>query len=425
MLRFGIRAIITYVFIIGFCVTTVFAAPVVGARVLHSGFRSDTGVFVLLLDRGTEGGVAPAASYVLSANGKKCGVFKITAALPESAVGALEPFSGAQLPATGDDVALAVVSAQIETGDEPAPTAAGGNVLLNPLLAQGYKVGPGDVLKINAYPSDKLPMSTTVRPDMTINLPYVGVMNVSDMTIFQVAGNIQKRMERDFKQPWVEVSVSEYHSIMVKAFGKLATSSWRASGSGEYPLKEKTRLLEFLISIGGPDKEADPENIKLFRKGAGEQLINFNNIAANPNSDANIYLENGDIIYVPAIEGNRNEVRVIMLGNLSVQGPLSLDVERKGLLEAISQSGGFLPAAALDRVQILRTVEGKTKIDTVNASGIIAGTSPDYTLQTGDLVYVPQRNEKKKTIERINGVLANVLPSLNTMYLVDILRRTK
>ena len=416
MYRLGIRTIIVLALIINICARPVSAGPALEARVLHSGFRADTGAFVLLLDRGTDGGMEQGAKYILSANGKEEGTFNVTGAMPGSVVGTLDPFAGAKLPAVGAVVALAVPD-KAEKIETPAPEP-GAAINSNSILAEGYKVGPGDILKLKTYPADKLPGETIVRPDMTISLPFVGIVNVADMTIFQLADKIQKLMARDFKNPWVEVSVSEYHSMKVRIYGSLATSIWRVSGAGEYALKENTRLIEFFTSIGGLDKDADISNIKLFRKDGAEIPIDFAEIGGNPASEKNIFLQNGDVIYVPALAARKTTVRVIALGKINKQGAYLMDQDRSGLVEAITQSGGVLAEAALDRVQILRSDGNGQKTEIVNASRIIAGEAPDFALHDGDIIYVPQRSEKKGALDRVNNVLKDVLPTINFMYLI-------
>jgi protein involved in polysaccharide export with SLBB domain len=239
------------------------------------------------------------------------------------------------------------------------------------------------------------------------------------MTVYQVADAIKKRLSRDFKRPWVEVAVSEYHGLVVRVFGELEPSSWRISGSGEYSLRTETKVFDFFISIGGLPKTADKKNLKLFRKDTAERVIDFDKIAANPGSEDNIYLRDGDVIFVPSQATSQISVRVTVLGRIGKQGVLNLEPEHSGLVDAISESGGFSEAAALDRVQVLRTEGTLQKTETVNASAIISGAAPDFALQDGDLIYVPERNEKRKTLARVNTVLNNILPSFNFIYLIS------
>jgi polysaccharide export outer membrane protein len=398
------------------------AGGTLSAGVIHSGFRPDTGAFVLLLDRGASGGIEEQHDYVTVYSGRRVGMLTISAALPDSAIGSLEPFTGANVPPAGSQVVL--VDPGSEEAGETAASAPDESAAAppNPLLATGYKVGPDDILKIKSYPPNILPDSTAVRPDGTIVLPLVGTVAVKGLTVYQISDRIRSLMSRDFKRPWVEVSVGEYHSMTVRIFGQVAMpTNGRASGTGEYPLKEKTKILDFITNIGGLDKSADFQNIVVLRKDGTEVRVDFTKIMANPASEDNILLAGGDVIRVPDILGEENkaEVRVIVLGQISRQGVIKLEGGHAGMVDAISQSGGFSPLAALDRVQVLRQEAGSQRTQVVDASKIIAGEAPDFTLLTGDLVYVPQRGEKKKTVDRVNDFLKEILPSANFIYLIN------
>jgi len=395
------------------------------AKVLHAGFKPDTGAFVLLIDRGMDAGIETDADYTLSCGGRETGELRITGSLPESAVGALTPLTGARIPKAGETIEIA---ARAPGGPEQAPDAPApqfSRMSDSRKLADAYKVGPGDVLKIVAYPENKLPAFTTIRPDGTVSLPFVGIIDAAGKTVFQISDEIQKILAKDFKHPWVEVTVGEYHSLVVRIYGQVETTNWRQSGTGEYSLKNNTNILEFLTSIGGLGKDADTRNLKIFRKDGGEISVNFQEVSENPESKDNIMLRNGDIIYVPSVQEEKSVVRVLLLGQVAKQGVMNLDPSHGTLLDAISEGGGFSVLAALDRVQIVRAAEnGERNIRTVDASGMIAGSVPgDFKLKTGDLIYVPQRAEKKKAIARINNVLKDILPSLNFMYLLDAVKK--
>ncbi len=403
------------------------AAEGLDAKVLHAGFKPDTGVFMLLLDRGADDGIETGADYAVHFRGGETGKLRITGALPESAVGALKPLAGARIPKAGDKVALVPAEpGGAEVGyaaSEPA-TVKSGAAIDSALLANAYKVGPGDVLRISAYPENKLPQFTTVRPDGTVSLPFVGVIAAEGRTVFQIAADIQNILAKDFKNPWVEITVGEYHSLIVRIYGQLETTNWRQSGTGEYALRNNTNILEFLTSIGGLGKDADARNLRVFRKSGEEIKVDFAAVHENPESEHNVMLENGDIIYVPSIQEEQMKVRVLLLGQVGKQGVMNLDPAHDSLLDAISESGGFSPLAALDRVQIVRAAEnGGRDIRTVDASSMIAGDAPgNFHLESGDLIYVPRRTEKKKAISRINDVLKDVLPTLNFMYLLDAVK---
>lgn len=387
------------------------------ARVLHAGYNPDTGAYVVLIDAGSNQGLMEGAEYLLSSGGRELGILRISGALPESAAGDFLSRVGAPPPGIGAEITLAETSSGTEPAGSEYSSPAGGRVAGSEKLAEGYKVGPGDVLKINAIPAGRLPDTVTVRPDNTLSLPYIGYLSVENMTVFQIAEAIQSLLARDFRRPWVEVAVQEYKSRTVKVIGELNTFNWRVSGAGEYPLMADTTISVFITTIGGVTKDADAKNIKIVRSGGERLTIDLTAALANPESDQNITLEPGDMIYVPRVAAGAGAVRVIALGRFSRQGLIELEPEHTQLVDLVSSAGGLAPDAALDRIFLVRAENGVQQTRQIDLSGIQNGSLGEpVTLQAGDIVYVPARAEKKTTLDRINNVLADILPSLNFIW---------
>ena len=84
---------------------------------------------------------------------------------------------------------------------------------------------------------------------------------------------------------------------------------------------------------------------------------------------------------------------VDVLGEVQMPGPIDFKQSSKRpmtLIRAISQAGGFTKNAALNKVQIIRLVEGKPRILRVKAGDILRAKEKDVILEEGDIVIVPE-----------------------------------
>jgi polysaccharide biosynthesis/export protein len=61
------------------------------------------------------------------------------------------------------------------------------------------------------------------------------------------------------------------------------------------------------------------------------------------------------------------------------------------IVEAIAQSGGFSPMAKKNAVQVTRIVDGKKVSFTVPVESIGEGKRPNFAMEPGDTVFVPER----------------------------------
>jgi polysaccharide export outer membrane protein len=61
------------------------------------------------------------------------------------------------------------------------------------------------------------------------------------------------------------------------------------------------------------------------------------------------------------------------------------------LIHAVSQAGGFTALAAKDDTVVTRRVGGKLERYRIEVSRITRGDAEDFSLRTGDIVFVPER----------------------------------
>src|SRR5580698_4968873 len=65
--------------------------------------------------------------------------------------------------------------------------------------ALGYRVGPGDVLKVGVWKHDELSQQVTVRPDGKFSLALVGDIDADGHSVDEIGADIFKRSARFFQ----------------------------------------------------------------------------------------------------------------------------------------------------------------------------------------------------------------------------------
>jgi protein involved in polysaccharide export with SLBB domain len=353
------------------------------ARILHRGMDERTQSEVLLINKGAKALIAKGEIYRVIIDLRNIGDLSIQSVTSNAATGLFTSPTGHPAPSIGD-VALLELYAKGDSSLKAADLKTRNTVTDRKV----YKVGSGDVLKISAWPKDTLPETVAVRPDGTVSLPFIGVIYVENRSVFDIADMMQARLERDFKRPWVEVSVGEYRSKTVRIIGEVMTTQWRKSGPGEYPLQEGMKLVDFISLIGGPTPNADLRKIRITRAGGEEKTLDLYKALENPSDENNVILSDGDLVYVPSEVTTK--IRVQMLGQLRTQGAVFLTQNHALLTDAISLAGGMESGAALDSIRILRKKNDTRELVTADLSGLSEGkTVQDITLQDEDVIYAP------------------------------------
>jgi polysaccharide export outer membrane protein len=162
-----------------------------------------------------------------------------------------------------------------------------------PAIAEEYRLGAGDKLRIEVYKDTQLSQSVQIRPDGKITLPLVGDLEATNRTPIELRDTIATSLKEYMTNPVVTV-------IVVEATAATAYVMGEVNHPGSVNLQGPLTVLQALALAGGLRDFADAKNIKILRKTpTGVQTIAFNYKDAVKSSRAPIYLRPGDTIVVP------------------------------------------------------------------------------------------------------------------------------
>jgi polysaccharide export outer membrane protein len=162
--------------------------------------------------------------------------------------------------------------------------------------ALGYRIGPGDQLKVVVWKHDELSTQVAVRPDGAISLPLVGDVPATGRSASEIAADIQTRLHRFYQDdPPVTLQVQDVKSYKIYVVGEV-------NHPGEFAPSQEVTVLMSLSLAGGLTRFADADRIVIVRRDArGERRIPFDYSAVVSHGDLqeNIALELGDTVIVP------------------------------------------------------------------------------------------------------------------------------
>lgn len=118
--------------------------------------------------------------------------------------------------------------------------------------------------------------------------------------------------------------------------------------------------------------------------------------------------------------------KISVIGEVSRPGVYTVNNEQVNVFEAVAMAGDLTIYGKRDNVRIIRTVDGKQKLITINLNDENIIYSPDFYLRQNDIVYV-EPNKAKKQSANI-GSSTNLLISITSILIslaglmVNILR---
>jgi polysaccharide export outer membrane protein len=158
-----------------------------------------------------------------------------------------------------------------------------------------YKIGGGDVLRIDVWKEDQLTRTVPVRPDGKVTLPLLNDVQAAGLTPVQLAGVISDGLKKYVNNPQVTVAIAEINSRRIYVTGEVTRA-------GVFPLLQSMTVLQALSSTSGFTQFARRKKIYVLRVENGKQIklpFNYKDVVDGKKPEQNILLQPGDVIVVP------------------------------------------------------------------------------------------------------------------------------
>lgn len=263
-------------------------------------------------------------------------------------------------------------------------------------ISEGYRIGPEDILEIEAFNLDELKKSVRVNTAGDIALPLVGILRVKGKTPSEVEAEITRRVDRYVEQPVVNVTVKEYRSQRISAVGAVRNPQVFAITGQRY-------LLDILMMAGGLTGDAGRVCYIIRPVQAGEAggpagegakpraetiIIDLDELLVKGNYSLNVPVYADDIVNVP-----RGGIFFVD-GEVNAPGSYPLS-GRTTLVQAVALAKGLSFAALLGDVRIFReNGKGERDVIAVDYGEIRDGNRADIVLEENDIIIVPTNGVK-------------------------------
>lgn len=265
-------------------------------------------------------------------------------------------------------------------------------------VAQGYLIGPGDILSIKALGEPTFDVEAlTVDEDGKILLPFSEMpLEAKCKTERALQGEVARVWSKYLKNPQISLRVAKRESrLPVGVFGEVREHQ-------RFELTRRVKLLE-LISYAGGETEKSGGIVQVFRSrgpicslpndpnnwaGTGDGSVPMRQFSLadlrKGDQDANPEIIPGDIIVV------QKASPVYVIGEVNKPGELVMPDGGLPLTQAIAMAAGVNREAKTKSVKVYRLKPGASEPEVlaVNYDQIRKGEEKDIILQARDIVEV-------------------------------------
>ncbi|WP_439534081.1 polysaccharide biosynthesis/export family protein [Polymorphobacter sp.] len=229
----------------------------------------------------------------------------------------------------------------------------------------GYVLGAGDGVQVIIYGQPEAGVTTRVKADGTIVMPFIGTLKVDGLTNITLAKRIADSMVSGgyLRDPLVNVEITQYVSKVVNVAG-------RVTNPGIVPLDQPYRALEVLLRSGWI-RDNGANYVFLRRPGQAERRLAVEELVRG-DYEKDPLMQPGDTLYVPDAD------------NFYVYG-------------AINQSGSFPILPGMTVRQALALAGGVSATGSINKVSLLRGDAKEVDadlsqkLQKNDVLVVKER----------------------------------
>ena len=248
--------------------------------------------------------------------------------------------------------------------------------------AGDYVIGPQDVLTIQVFDQADLGGKYTVETDGTFSFPLVGRVTAGGMTLRSFETELKKKLSDGyFRNPQVTVAVETYRSQRVFVMGEVRNPGPVALTGGMTLIEALARAGSTLSSASGevaivrdPDGSKHGPALPDPDKGANILRASIRDLEGG-SMKQNIELHDGDTIFVPRAES------AYVFGQVKTPGAYAIQKDTT-VLQALSLAGGVTENGAMNRIKIVRIVNGEKKELKVKLTDLV---------KPGDTIIVPEK----------------------------------
>lgn len=265
-----------------------------------------------------------------------------------------------------------------------------------------YQLGPGDEVVINLTETDDIDGNYLIDPFGMIDLPYVGKINIKDLTSSEAQNILFNVLKKFYKNPDLQIDIVEFNSSKVYVTGTVRNQL--VIDMDDKPLRVLDALIRANVNTTGNDNLASTSGI--IRRDGRVFEIDLIDAIRGSDEKQNFYLKKNDVIFI-----DRNPNSILVFGEVTQSGSY-FPYAGYSLTQLVSDSGlNQLTADAKNVFVIRENLEEDLKIDVFkmnlkNPVNLVAGRK--FLLQNRDIVYIPPTD-----LVKWNRVISLLIPQTN------------
>jgi len=262
-----------------------------------------------------------------------------------------------------------------------------------------YQLGGGDEITLNLTETDDIDGSYLIDPFGNIDLPYVGKINLSNLSAIEAQNLLMNVLKEYYINPDLQLNVITFKSSKVYVTGTVRNQL--IIDLDDNPIRILDAMIRANVNTTGNDNLSSTTGV--IRRDGQVYALDLKEAITGKDEKKNFYLKKDDVIFI-----DRNPNSITVFGEANFQGSY-FPYAGYNLTQVLSDSGlNNLTADAEEIFVIRENFEEDLTVDVyqINVKNPINLVSGKYfELQAKDIIYIPATD-----LVKWNRVISLLLP---------------
>jgi protein involved in polysaccharide export with SLBB domain len=216
--------------------------------------------------------------------------------------------------------------------------------IVNSPVPSEYVLGPGDELLIRGWGTIDIDFRATIDRNDTITIPTIGSVVLAGVKAGDADDIIRSAVAKLYKGVTISVNFGQLRAITVYVVGQ-------ANRPGTYTVSSLSTLVTALFASGGPNANGSMRRVQVKRAGRVVTELDLYAFIAKGDKSADVKLQDGDSIYIPAAAGY-----VALVGKVNSPAVYELKTG-SDTIESMLDFAGGMPVVADPRRAFLERID--------------------------------------------------------------------
>jgi polysaccharide export outer membrane protein len=240
-------------------------------------------------------------------------------------------------------------------------------------VANEYRLGSGDVVRISVFQNPELTLETRVTEGGVVSYPLLGSVRIGGQTVTAAEKLIADGLRNGnfVKSPQVTLVVMQVRGNQASVLGQV-------NRPGRYPLEVADMRLTDLLALAGGTAQGGADTVVVTGTRNGQPFrtaVDLPAMFAEGGLAKNMFILNGDTVWVD------RQPMVYIYGEVQRPGPMRLEREMT-LMQALATGGGLTLRGTEKGIRVHRKAEG--------GAVQVLELKMDDKVREGDVVFVKE-----------------------------------